>query len=144
MDIDVLSEDLKRLQDRKEKLFDICKVSEKRKTLEQLQKKTYDDNFYTNNEEMASILSNIRVLSDKLKKFDEVNEKLEDAKVYLEIASSDNDLDSYKEAVSIVSWLDENTQKLEVESLLCDKYDSNNSIVSIHPRCRWCRVSRLG
>ena len=54
------------------------------------------------------------------------------------------DEDLKKEVLSNTKTLEKSLEKLELETFLSGKYDLNNAIITIHPRCWWYRISRLG
>lgn len=144
MDLNLLKENLKNMDLKVDRLFDTCKISEKEENLRKLENESSKDDFYTNNPKMAEILSSIKSLNDKLKKFYVVRKMKEDAKVFLELSEEDDDKEALKEAEKLYLNLEKSVEKLEIESLLSDTYDSNNAIISIHPRSWWHRISGLG
>ncbi|MBR1884075.1 MAG: peptide chain release factor 2 [Clostridia bacterium] len=133
MDLDLLKENYKSLKVQFEKLYNACRIEELKEQLDKLEKETAKPGFYENSQSMASILSNIKLLSSKVKKFDDILAKLDDIAVYIELLNSDEDYVAYKEAEKEIQQLNEKIGKLEIESLLSSEYDANNAIVSIHP-----------
>ena len=111
-------------------LFDITNVS---KELEKLENKTLEPNFWEDSKLNAPILQQIKILKDKkesyFKVFNEVNNLIEMNEL-LEI-EFDNDL--MNELLQNTKELTKNTEKLEIATLLSDKYDSNNAIITLHP-----------
>lgn len=144
MDLDLLKENYKSLKVQFEKLYNACRIEELKEQLDKLEKETAKPGFYENSQSMASILSNIKLLSSKVKKFDDILAKLDDIAVYIELLNSDEDYVAYKEAEKEIQQLNEKIGKLEIESLLSSEYDANNAIVSIHPGARRHRITRLG
>ncbi len=132
MNIDELKEKLSILKEDITRLQSACDILNKENKLEELKTKTYDPDFY-NQENSTQILQQIKDLSMQIDKFESIVYMLNDALVYLDLADSEHDLESFKEAEKLEKILTDKKDKLEIEALLSDEYDSHNAIVSIHP-----------
>ena len=66
MDLDLLKENYKSLKVQFEKLYNACRIEELKEQLDKLEKETAKPGFYENSQSMASILSNIKLLSSKV------------------------------------------------------------------------------
>lgn len=133
MEFELLNDKLKEIEAKKDKLFDMCKISDKKQELSLLEEQTTKEEFYLDNDNMKKVLSKIKVISDKIKKFVSLEKDIDDIKLFLEVAKSDDDTEGLKEAKRLLSVSEETLEKLEIESLLSDDYDSSNAIISIHP-----------
>lgn len=132
MDIDNLKEKLDNLKEDITRLQSATDIVSKENILEELKKLTYEPDFY-NKEDSAKILQEIKDLSNQIDKYEKIVSMLNDALVYLDLAESENDIESFKEAEKLEKVLVAKKDKLEIESLLSDEYDSHNAIISIHP-----------
>ena len=133
MDIDLLKEKFKNEKNKFETLYKACKIEDYKKRLELLTKETEKADFYTSNENMTKVLSEIKEIKQRTAKFDSANAKLDDISVYMDLAEFENDYESYKEAEKEIADMENRLEKLEVDSLLSDEYDRYSAIVSIHP-----------
>ena len=133
MDFDSIRLMLEALKEKIVTLKDAIKVDSKRERLSKLEKETLEEGFWDDNEKSSKVLSEMKVLKSDIQKYDNVKKEYEDATTYLELAQEENDNESFKEAKSIASKLEEDLEKLEVTTLLCDEYDKNNAIITIHP-----------
>lgn len=132
MNIDDLKEKLNNLREDITRLQSACDLFNKEDKLEQLKKETYNPDFYSQ-ENSTSILQQIKDLNIEINKFDSIIYMLNDALAYLDLAITENDIESFKEAEKLEKILVDKKDKLEIEALLSDEYDSHNAIISIHP-----------
>lgn len=112
-------------------LFDIASKSEELKTLE-LQ--TQDEKFWQNDTSTTSkVLVKIKELKRKIESFSKVKKEVESLIDLTELANVENDLEVAKDILKSTMQLEEETQKLQLETLLSGKYDKNNAILTLHP-----------
>ncbi len=133
MDFDSIRLLLESLEEKLKTLRDAIKVDDKKKELINLEKETLKEGFWTESENSSKILSKMKHLKADINKYDSIVKEYEDACTYLELAQEENDLESYKEAKNLSNTLQENLERLEVNTLLSEEYDVNNAIVTIHP-----------
>lgn len=133
MDFDSIRLLLESLEEKLKTLRDAIKVDDKKKELINLEKETLKEGFWTESENSSKILSKMKHLKADINKYESVIKEYEDACTYLELAQEENDLESYKEAKNLSNTLQENLERLEVNTLLSEEYDVNNAIVTIHP-----------
>lgn len=111
-------------------LFDI--ENEKEELLK-LEKETLDQNFWNDNNVSSKILSKIKKLKDKVNNFDRIKKEVYDAydlnKLLLDEFVEDLKKDILISTKDLISKVD----KLELETFLSNKYDTNNAIITIHP-----------
>ncbi len=108
-------------------------IESKNKRINELEKQTFDPGFWDDNKNSTKVLTEMKVLKNSCDMADKLQKDLSDAEGYLEISEEMNDIDSYKEADKISKELGEKLEKLEIDTLLSEEYDSNNAIVTIHP-----------
>lgn len=111
-------------------LFDIINVS---RELERLESKTLETNFWEDSKLNTPVLQQIKILKDKkesyFKVFYEVNNLIE----MNELLEIEFDKDLMYELLKNTNELTKQAEKLEIATLLSDKYDSNNAIITLHP-----------
>lgn len=116
-----------------EKLKDALKISEKKKRIDELEKTSSGPDFWNNSESSTKLLQEITTLKKSMDRYLDLEKKYSDSSTYLELAEETNDYESYKESERIINLLTELIEKLEIETLLSDEYDSHNAIITIHP-----------
>jgi peptide chain release factor 2 len=132
MDIDDIKEKLNNLKLDISRLQNACDITNKKNKLEVLKDETCKLDFYTS-DNSTLILQQIKDLTIQINKFEDISAMLNDAFAYLDLAITENDIESFKEAEKLEKIVFDKKDKLEIEALLSDEYDSHNAIVSIHP-----------
>lgn len=111
-------------------LFDI--ENEKEELLK-LEKETLDQNFWNDNNVSSKILSKIKKLKDKVNNFDKIKKEVYDAYDLNKLLLDEFDEDLKKDILISTKDLISKVDKLELETFLSNKYDTNNAIITIHP-----------
>ena len=111
-------------------LFDI--ENEKEELLK-LEKETLDQNFWNDNNVSSKILSKIKKLKDKVNNFDRIKKEVYDAYDLNKLLLDEFDEDLKKDILISTKDLISKVDKLELETFLSNKYDTNNAIITIHP-----------
>ncbi len=132
MDIDDIKEKLNNLKLDISRLQNACDITNKKDKLEVLKDETCKLDFYTS-DNSTLVLQQIKDLTVQINKFEDISAMLNDAFAYLDLAITENDIESFKEAEKLEKIVFDKKDKLEIEALLSDEYDSHNAIVSIHP-----------
>ena len=111
-------------------LFDI--ENEKEELLK-LEKETLNQNFWNDNNVSSKILSKIKKLKDKVNNFDRIKKEVYDAYDLNKLLLDEFDEDLKKDILISTKDLISKVDKLELETFLSNKYDTNNAIITIHP-----------
>ena len=111
-------------------LFDI--ENEKEELLK-LEKETLNQNFWNDNNVSSKILSKIKKLKDKVNNFDRIKKEVYDAYDLNKLLLDEFDKDLKKDILISTKDLISKVDKLELETFLSNKYDTNNAIITIHP-----------
>lgn len=111
-------------------LFDIPKLKTQLSTLE---KKTLEPNFWADIKNSTKISEQIKILKDKISKIKNLTNELKNLQELTELLKIEPDEILKKEIITNTKELQKNVEKLEIQTLLSGKYDSNNAIVTIHP-----------
>ncbi len=111
-------------------LFDIVN-SEKR--LEILEKQTLQKDFWKDSKKSSEVLLEIKLLKSKCSEFKEIKSEIENLEEMTELIKLEPDEDLAKEIIKNTKKLEKKSEKLELTSLLSEKYDRNNAIITIHP-----------
>ena len=111
-------------------LFDITK---KEITLKELERRTNEEGFWSNQEVSAKVLQEIKLLKDKVTEYKRLQTDLSDLEVLIELGMESNDESVVPEIKNGIKQLKKGVDKLETENLLSGKHDRNNAIITIHP-----------
>lgn len=133
MDFDSVKIKLNILMDSISKLKSAMNVDEKKAKQAELENLTMSENFWNDSNNSSKVLQEIKLLKLSVEKIEGLEKTCKSAYEYLELAEELNDIESFKEAENISISLEENVEKLKIETLLSDEYDSHNAIVTIHP-----------
>ena len=111
-------------------LFDILNS---RKELEKLESETLKEDFWKDSKKSSKVLSQIKKLKSKCNDFKEIKAEIENLEELTELVNLEPDEELAKEIIKNTKKLEKDAEKLELASLLSEKYDGNNAIVTIHP-----------
>ena len=110
--------------------FDINKLENE---LEELESKTTSTSFWDDIKNSSKILKKITELKNKISNFKETESELKNIKELYEMLKEESEFELEKELNKSVSRLEEKVNKLEISTLLSNKYDTNNAIITLHP-----------
>ena len=109
------------------------KIEDKRANVEELEKQTLEQDFWSNQENSSKVLQTIKQSKDAIADYDALCAKLEDAIVLAEMSIEENDESSVPEVENELAEIIAAEEKKRIEVLLSGEYDKNNAIVSFHP-----------
>ena len=101
--------------------------------LNSLEKETENQDFWNNPENSATVLSELNDLKKKISNFNEISSLVEINNSFLELLQEENDDEIAKELEKSIKETQTKLDNLEISTLLSDKYDKNNAILTIHP-----------
>jgi len=110
-------------------LFDLSKLKEEK---EKLHKKMQDKGFWDDSEKARDISTKANSIDNKIKKYNEIKNEIEDIEVLVELSEEENDNSQIKDLTIMIKNLDKKLDNFRLETLLSGEYDSNNCILSIH------------
>ena len=111
-------------------LFDISNLE---KRLKELEEQTSRTEFWEDAENTAKVLSEIKKIKSKYLKYKELEKEINNLLELSELVKLEYDGEIANDIVKNTKKEQKNLEKLELETLLSGKYDSNNAIVTIHP-----------
>lgn len=111
-------------------LFDIAL---RKQELLELEEQTKSNEFWNDQENSSKVLQKIKVLKDKVGKFEEQSKLLDDIHAMIDLILEMNDESLIEELKQEVRRFSKGIDKLEIQALLSGKHDQNNAIVTIHP-----------
>lgn len=123
--------------------FDISKLKEE---LLELESKTTLSEFWNDSKNSSHVLKQINKLKSKTEEYKKVSTALNDSEELLEILKLEPDESLEKELIISINKIEKDIEKLEINTLLAGKYDSNNALITLHPgaggteSCDWAQM----
>ena len=111
-------------------LFDIDNLEIQLKNLEA---KTLEKDFWTNQQESEKVLDKIKNIKLKYTPFKKLKEDYDELLELHELITIEKDDELENELLIKTKKLEKCIEKLELQTLLSGKYDKNNAIITIHP-----------
>ena len=112
-------------------LFDIEKLANR---LQEIQAETVKEEFWQkDSKETGKILAEIKQIKNKVVQYRKTEQETENLIELTELANLDNDEDVAKDIIKSTAKLENEVEKLELQTLLSGKYDKNNAILTLHP-----------
>ncbi|MFO7929637.1 MAG: peptide chain release factor 2 [Candidatus Humimicrobiaceae bacterium] len=111
----------------------VFEVGKKKKRLEELQKYTLKTNFWDDQQRAQDIIQEINSLREVTGGMADIEEKIENIELALEILESEHDQKLEKELKDNLSSLQKLLATMEEKAILGGKYDSYPAVLNIHP-----------
>ena len=124
------------LLEQREKVAELgnaLRIDELRANAAELEKQTYAEDFWNDQENSSTVLQQVKQLKDKIEAYDKLSQSLEDAIVLAEMAIEENDEASVEEVQNELENIVKTEERMRLELLLSGEYDSYNAILSFHP-----------
>ena len=131
-----LEEIVKQIEDYKKRITNISDslgVPKLITKLGELEKLTLNEDFWSNAEESSKVLSSITDIKKKLSSYNSAKDHIETISDMLELVMHEKDEEFENEIYASIKDLEKEIDSLEISTLLSDKYDENNAILTIHP-----------
>ncbi|MBQ7353059.1 MAG: peptide chain release factor 2 [Clostridia bacterium] len=109
------------------------RIEEQKIEVSELEKTTFDPDFWSNQENSTKILQKIKQMKDKIERYDALSSKLEDTIIMIDMAIEENDESLTEEILNDQKSIIQEEEKQRIEVLLSGEYDKNNAIISFHP-----------
>ena len=124
-------------------LFDISNLKEELKTLEE---KTNNTDFWQDSQNSSKILKQINQIKSKIEFYKKIENNLNSVIEMNSLLEQEKEESLEEELKKSIKQLEKEIEKLEIDTLLSGKYDSNNAILTIHPgaggteSCDWAQM----
>lgn len=92
-----------------------------------------NENFWNDSKNTKKVLSRIKQIKSKCIEYNKIKNETIDLMELSELANLESDTEVAKEIIRNTKKLENSFAKLQLQTLLSGKYDSNNAIVTIHP-----------
>ncbi|MCJ8277719.1 MAG: PCRF domain-containing protein, partial [Bdellovibrionales bacterium] len=107
-------------------------MDQKLETLKELEHKAQNPELWKNPKEMEKVNRDKAIIERTCEQWTELNSKIEDVSVLLDMAEEEKDEDSFMEAVDEVQSLRSVVDELELKKLLDGETDANSAFLSIN------------
>lgn len=114
-------------------LGNALRIEELKTEVAEMEKVTFEPDFWSNQENSTKILQKIKQMKDKIEKYEALSSKLEDTIMMAEMAIEENDESLTEEILADQASIIAEEEKQRIEVLLSGEYDKNNAIISFHP-----------
>ncbi len=101
--------------------------------IKELEAKTSEPNFWEDQQNSSVVLTKMKRLQNKLAKFRKMETDHENLESLNELLLIEEDIELGKEVLKNTLKLEEEIERLQLETLLSGKYDKNNAILTLHP-----------
>lgn len=124
-------------------LFDITNLKQE---LVNLETQTNNPNFWQDSQNSAKILKEINEIKSKIEFYKKVENNLNNIIEMNSLVEQEKEESLEEELRKSIKQLEKEIEKLEINTLLSGKYDSNNAIITIHPgaggteSCDWAQM----
>lgn len=125
--------ELQNFRDNVKELGNALRIDELKTEVAELEKKTFDADFWSDQENSTKTLQKIKQMKDKISKYEALSSRLEDTIIMAEMAIEENDESMTEEILNDQKEIQKEEERQRIEVLLCGEYDKNNAIVSFHP-----------
>lgn len=114
-------------------LFDILNLKQKLKNLEE---KTNEADFWQDSKKSSKTLKQLNELKSKINLYEKIENNLNNIIEMNNLVEIEKEESLEEELEKSIKEIAKEIEKLEIDTLLSGKYDSNNAIVTIHPGAR--------
>ncbi|MBO5349885.1 MAG: peptide chain release factor 2 [Clostridia bacterium] len=111
-------------------LFDILKLENE---LAELEKQTLNQDFWSDSKNSSKVLQNIKIIKNKKDSYTKLITEISNLTEMNELLQIEEDETLAKDLIQNTASLEKEIENLEISTLLSDKYDINNAIITIHP-----------
>ena len=130
--IDELKQELPELEAELAEAKEALRPDELRAKATELEKKSAEPGFWDDQESAQKIMKEKKSLEDLVNEYDGLASGLEDLAVMIDMAEEADDEETAEEARAEKETLSRAIENLKLKTLLNDKYDKNNAIISVH------------
>lgn len=113
-------------------LFEALGIERDREKVAELEAESGKDGFYDDMEASQKVLRQIKQLSAKIRKFEDLEEARVDALTLAELAIDEEDASVLSEVTESVDYLEKAIEDMRLEALLSGPYDKSNAILTLH------------
>lgn len=110
-------------------LFDPDKLATE---IEKLEKLSFEQDFWDNQENAQKVLKEKKVLEDRLKEYKSLEEKYEELELMIEMSIEEENSSLKDDIFSLRDEFEKELEETTIKILLNGEYDENNAILTVH------------
>lgn len=111
-------------------LFDLSRTEAR---LKELESKMMQEGFWNDTKTSSKVLQEMKSIKGKYTKFIKIEEDLQNLEDLNELLQLEEEPEMINDLLKSTKKIEQNIEKLEIETLLSGKYDKNNAIITLHP-----------
>ena len=104
----------------------------KRKSVEELEKSTYDENFWKDQKNAQNTMQKIKNLKEQIETYERLKNKVEELDFLYQLMLEEDDYTDYETVEKTLAEIEKEVDEFKISTLLSGEYDENNAILSIH------------
>jgi peptide chain release factor 2 len=102
------------------------------KKVEELENKMQETDFWNDLKQAQNITQEAKALKDKYERYKNLETRLEDIEVFIELSDEEEDQETKLEIISEIKEISLEIEKFRVETMLSAQYDRDNAILTLH------------
>ncbi|MGX8773768.1 MAG: peptide chain release factor 2 [Bacillota bacterium] len=130
--LDELKQNMPELEAQLREAGEALRPDELKAKAAELEKKSAEPGFWDDQAEAQKVMKEKKSLEDRISEYEGLTGRLEDLAIMIEMAEEADDEETAGEAKAEREALARDIESLKLKTLLNDKYDENNAIISIH------------
>jgi len=128
-----IKRDLEIVRDRIKELLSTIDLDAEKNRLAEMEKKTFEESFWADQENAAKVNQEISRLKRHLSPWESLVTEVNDSIELLQIAQEENDLSVFEEIEKLIPELNARFEKIQTLELLSDVDDVRNAYITVHP-----------
>ena len=116
-----------------DELSEALKIAAAEEKASELEQMTLQPDFWSDAQKSTGILQQIKQLKDKIERFGNLKNKINDTLDLCEIAIEEDDESFTDEIMTALDEIDNEFESMRLGALLTGQYDPNNAILTFHP-----------
>ena len=104
----------------------------KKKSVAELEKSTYDENFWKDQQNAQNTMQKIKNLKEQIETYEKLKNKVEDLNFLYQLMLEEDDYTDYDTVEKTLTEIEKEVEEFKISTLLNGEYDENNAILSIH------------
>lgn len=130
--LDELKQEIPDLEAMLKEAEEALRPDELRAKAAELEKKSAEPGFWDDQTNAQKVMKEKKSLEDRVSEFECLTGRLEDLTIMIEMAEEADDEETAAEAKVEKTSLENDIESLKLKTLLNEKYDQNNAIISVH------------
>lgn len=130
--LEEISLELGKIQPELKSLAEALRIEQSENRLKELEAQTVSPNFWDSSKKSQKILSEISLLSGKIKEYKKLKNEFEDLSTLVEMSCQEDDISSLSEIQSELKKIKIKLEEQTLATLLTGEYDRQNAILTFH------------